>query len=104
MVSTTLTASSHFETFTDVPGETLVQLVDEHEHVAVLFYSSLDKNTKKVIAMVVVILWWWSCGHAFFEGSINSTDKSEWWFVGPMQVLSEMGEMETGDLDVEIVR
>ena len=24
--------------------------------------------------------------------------------VGPMQVLSEMGEMETGDLDVEIVR
>ena len=56
MVSTTLTASSHFETFTDVPGETLVQLVDEHEHVAVLFYSSLDKNTKKVIAMVVVIM------------------------------------------------
>ena len=32
----------------DVPGENLVQLVDEHEHVAVLFYSSLDKSTKKV--------------------------------------------------------
>ena len=32
----------------DVPGENLVQLVDEHEHVAVLFYTSLDKGTKKV--------------------------------------------------------
>ena len=50
----------------DVPGENLVHLVDEHEHVAVLFYDKLDKTTKKVI--------------------------------------SEMEEMETEDLDVEIVR
>ena len=47
---------SHFHAFTlslvhiaDVAGENLVHLVDEHEHVAVLFYNSLDKSTKKVI-------------------------------------------------------
>eukprot|EP00092_Neocalanus_flemingeri_P058940 GFUD01070340.1.p1 GENE.GFUD01070340.1~~GFUD01070340.1.p1 ORF type:complete len:2430 (-),score=751.56 GFUD01070340.1:121-7410(-) len=34
----------------DVPGETLVHIVDEHEHVAVLFYDQLDKKTKKVIS------------------------------------------------------
>ena len=34
----------------DVPGETLVHLVDEHEHVAVLFYDKLDKKTKKIIS------------------------------------------------------
>ena len=39
----------------DVPGESLVQLVDEHEHVAVLFYSSLDKNTKKVYKMFPIL-------------------------------------------------
>ena len=39
----------------DVPGESLVQLVDEHEHVAVLFYSSLDKNTKKVYKMFSIL-------------------------------------------------
>ena len=50
----------------EVPGETLVHIVDEHEHVAVLFYDKLDKKTKKTIA--------------------------------------EMEEMETEDLDVEIVR
>ena len=50
----------------DVSGEELIQIVDEHEHVAVLFYGNLDKKTQKV--------------------------------------LSEMEDMETEDLDVEIVR
>jgi hypothetical protein len=31
-----------------VDGQGLVHLVDEHEHVAVLFYAKLDKATKKV--------------------------------------------------------
>merc|ERR1711962_1321462 len=34
----------------DVPGDSLVHLVDEHEHVAVLFYNSLDKQTKKALS------------------------------------------------------
>ena len=34
----------------DVPGESLVHIVDEHEHVVVLFYEKLDKKTKKVIS------------------------------------------------------
>ena len=50
----------------DVTGEELVQIVDEHEHVAILFYEKLDKKTQKV--------------------------------------LGEMEDMETEDLDVEIVR
>ena len=50
----------------DVSGEELVHIVDEHEHVAILFYERLDKKTQKV--------------------------------------LSEMEDMETEDLDVEIVR
>ena len=50
----------------DVSGEELVHIVDEHEHVAILFYGNLDKKTQKV--------------------------------------LGEMEEMETEDLDVEIVR
>ena len=32
----------------DVDRQGLVHLVDEHEHVAVLFYANLDKTTKKV--------------------------------------------------------
>ena len=50
---------SHFHDFTlslvhvaDVAGENLVHLVDEHEHVAVLFYNSLDKSTKKVRVVI----------------------------------------------------
>ena len=50
----------------NVSGEELVQIVDEHEHVTILFYEKLDKKTQKV--------------------------------------LGEMEEMETEDLDVEIVR
>ena len=50
----------------DVTEEELVQIVDEHEHVAVLFYDKLDKKTKKA--------------------------------------LLEMEEMETEDLDVQIVK
>ena len=50
----------------DVTGEEVVQIVDEHEHVAILFYEKLDKKTQKVLA--------------------------------------EMEDMETEDLDVEIVR
>ena len=50
----------------DVSGEELVHIVDEHEHVAILFYEKLDKKTQKV--------------------------------------LGEMEDMETEDLDVEIVR
>ena len=34
----------------DVPGDTLVHIVDEHEHVAVLFYDKMDKKTKKVLS------------------------------------------------------
>ena len=33
----------------DVDEEGLHQILDEHEHVAVLFYSSLDRLTKKYI-------------------------------------------------------
>ena len=58
----------------------MVHLVDEHEHVAVLFYDNLDKNTRKVKALS-------SCLVRF-----------------SYKVLSEMGEMETAELDVEIVR
>ena len=54
--------------------------MDEHEHVAVLFYDNLDKNTRKVKALS-------SCLVRF-----------------SYKVLSEMGEMETAELDVEIVR
>jgi hypothetical protein len=35
----------------DVDGQALVHLVDEHEHVAVLFYTQLDKTTKKVLVL-----------------------------------------------------
>ena len=34
----------------EVAGEELTQLVDEHEHVAVLFYEKMDKATKKALA------------------------------------------------------
>ena len=50
----------------DVTGEELVHIIDEHEHVAILFYDKLDKKTQKV--------------------------------------FTEMEDMETEDLDVEIVR
>ena len=50
----------------DANEEELDQIVDEHEHVAVLFYDKLDKKTQKV--------------------------------------LQEMEDMETEDLDVEIVK
>ena len=50
----------------DVDEVRLNELLDEHEHVAVLFYSSLDKETNKILA--------------------------------------EMQQMETEDLDLEIVR
>ena len=33
----------------DVDEAVLHQLLDEHEHVAVLFYASLDKATKKAV-------------------------------------------------------
>ena len=50
----------------DVDEARLTELLDEHEHVAVLFYESLNQKTNKVLA--------------------------------------EMQEMETADLDLEIVR
>ena len=50
----------------DVTAEELVHIVDEHEHVAILFYEKMDKRTQKV--------------------------------------HMEMEDMETEDLDVEIVR
>ena len=41
----------------------------------------------------------WTC-FLLKEASTQQTKLND----SPMQVLSEMGEMETGDLDVEIVR
>ena len=50
----------------DVTEEELVHIVDEHEHVAILFYEKMDKRTQKA--------------------------------------LMEMEDMETENLDVEIVK
>ena len=50
----------------DITAEELEHIVDEHEHVAILFYEKMDKRTQKV--------------------------------------HMEMEDMETEDLDVEIVR
>ena len=50
----------------DVTEEELVHIVDEHEHVAILFYEKMDKRTQKA--------------------------------------LMEMEDMETENLDVEVVK
>ena len=34
----------------DVTGEQLTHLLDEHEHVAVVFYDTLDKKVRKILA------------------------------------------------------
>ena len=36
----------------DATGEELVQIIDEHQHVAVLFYEKLDKKTQKVLSQM----------------------------------------------------
>ena len=36
----------------DVTGEELVQIIDEHQHVAVLFYEKLDKKTQRVLSLM----------------------------------------------------
>ena len=98
-----------FHTFTlslvhvaDVAGENLVHLVDEHEHVAVLFYNSLDKSTKKVRVVMKQNSWTYLSSD-MKENDIDGRDAESSCLIC-LQVLSEMGEMETADLDVEIVR
>ena len=36
----------------DATGEELVQIIDEHQHVAVLFYDKLDKKTQRVLSQM----------------------------------------------------
>ena len=36
----------------DATGEELVHIIDEHQHVAVLFYEKLDKKTQKVLSQM----------------------------------------------------
>ena len=36
----------------DATGEELIQIIDEHQHVAVLFYEKLDKKTQKVLSQM----------------------------------------------------
>ena len=50
----------------DVTADDLIHIIDEHEHVAILFYDKMDKRTQKA--------------------------------------LMEMEDMETENLDVEIVK
>ena len=50
----------------DVSADDLIHIIDEHEHVAILFYDKMDKRTQKA--------------------------------------LLEMEDMETENLDVEIVK
>ena len=36
----------------DATGEELIQIIDEHQHVAVLFYEKLDKKTQRVLSQM----------------------------------------------------